>query len=233
MYDKTTDISNQEQAVICIRTAENNFEIHEDFIGLYQLDSTKSDLIVKILLDVLLRINLSVSKLRGQSYDGAANMSGSVNGVAKQIQNLENRALYIHCNGHLVNLATSDCVKKSKVLQEALEYAFEIIKLIKLSPKREAIFKRLKKKVGDTTVGLKSLCLTQWTVKANSLFSIIENYQFLIQAFEEDLAVSKSMRVEMQSRINGMISIMNKFSSFFGFKLAYSIPLFTKVILNV
>lgn len=161
--------------------------------------------------------------MRGQCYDGAANMSGSVNGVVKKMQNIENRALYIHCFGHLVNLATGDCLRNSKLLKDALEYAFEIIKLIKKSPKREAIFKRLKKEFGDTTTGIRSFCPTRWTVKASSILSILENYSFLIETFEKDMEDSPSMPVEMRSRIKGIISIMNKFGTYFGFKLAYFI----------
>ena len=89
MCDETTDVSNIEQAVICIRSVNEKFEIHEDFIGMYRLESTKSDVIFKMLNDVLIRLNLSVSKMRGQSYDGAANMAGCVNGVAPQFQNVE------------------------------------------------------------------------------------------------------------------------------------------------
>ena len=74
-----------------------------------------------------------------------------------------------------------------KSAQDALDNAFEIIKLIKKSPKREAIFKRMKKEFGDTSTGIRSLCPTRWTVKANSIESIIENYTVLIKTFKEDI----------------------------------------------
>ena len=80
--------------------------------------------------------------MRAQSYDGAANMSGKVNGLAKKIQDIEKRAIYINCQGYLVSLASSDCIKSSQCLRQALDFGFEIIKLIKKSPKREAKFDR-------------------------------------------------------------------------------------------
>jgi hypothetical protein len=125
-----------------------------------------------------------------------------------------------------VNLATGDCIRNNRILQDALDNAFEIIKLIKKSPKREAIFKRMKKEFGDTSTGIRSLCPTRWTVKANSILSIIENYLLLIKTFKEDLEQTKSMPFEMKTRINGQIGdngYMFKFSSFFGFKLAHFI----------
>ena len=84
MYDKKTDISNTEQAVICLRKVDDNFELKEDFVGLYELKSTKSDYIFKVLKDALLCFNLLLSKFPSQSYDGAANMFGSKNGVVKK-----------------------------------------------------------------------------------------------------------------------------------------------------
>ena len=227
MCDETTDISNQEQAVICIRTVNDKFENREDFIELRQLESTTSESIFTMLNEVLHDFELPISKLRGQCYDGAANMSGKVNGVVKKFQEIEPRAIYIHCFGHLVNLATGDCIRNNRILQDALDNAFEIIKLIKKSPKREAIFKRMKREFGDTSTGIRSLCPTRWTVKANSIESIIENYTVLIKTFKEDIEETKSMPFEMKTRINGQIGDNNgymlKFSSFFGFKLAHFI----------
>ena len=81
--------------------------------------------------DVLLRLNLSVTKLRGQCYDGASAMAGLRGGLAKMITDDEPRALYIHCYGHALNLACSDAVKNSKIIKNSLDTAYEIIKLVK------------------------------------------------------------------------------------------------------
>ena len=35
MADETADISNNEQLVVCIRWVDENFVVHEDFIGMY------------------------------------------------------------------------------------------------------------------------------------------------------------------------------------------------------
>ena len=97
-----------------------------------------------------------------QNYDGAPNMSGVNNGVVKQIQNIDKRAVFIHCNGHIINLAAQDTINKSPWLKQALDYAFEIIKLIKL---REAIFGKVRGEIGDvkyTSAGkIKMLCPTR------------------------------------------------------------------------
>jgi hypothetical protein len=116
--------------------------------------------------DMLLRMNLQLCHCRGQCYDGASNMSGSRNGVAAQITREENRALYLHCFTHSLNLAVSDTVKNSIVCRAALEIAFEVTKLVKYSPKREAAFDRIKSGNEEHSFAgrIRSFCPTRWTV---------------------------------------------------------------------
>ena len=82
MADETTDTSNHEQVVICLRWVSNDFEVHEVFMGLYFVESIKADTLTAVIKDVLQRLNLSLSKLRGQYYDGAATMAGYKSGIA-------------------------------------------------------------------------------------------------------------------------------------------------------
>ena len=115
--------------------------------------------------DTLCRMNLPLSKLRGQCYDGASAMSGAKSGVAKKIQEEEPRAIYTCCYDHSVNLATCDAVKQSKPIKNALETTHEITKLIKHSPRREGIFKEIKSTSDATrdnhSPGVHVLCPTK------------------------------------------------------------------------
>ena len=63
-------------------------------------------------------------------------MRGSRNVVEKQIQDAEPQAIYMHCYGHSLNLATNDTVHHCKVIKIALETTCEITKLVKYSPRR-------------------------------------------------------------------------------------------------
>ena len=75
--------------------------------------------------DTLCRMNLPLSKLRGQCSAGASAISGAKSGVANKIQKEEPRAAYMHFYGHSVNLATCDAVKHSKPIKNALETTHE------------------------------------------------------------------------------------------------------------
>ena len=89
MIDETVDSSNQEQAVMVFRWVDKFLEVHEEFMGLYMVPSIDADTLVTVIKDCLVRMNLSLTKCRGQCYDGASNMSGANKGVPKQLSDIE------------------------------------------------------------------------------------------------------------------------------------------------
>ena len=103
MVDETTDISNKEQLVVCIRWVDKSLQPHEEFIGLYHIESTQSSTLIATIHDVLQRMNISITKFRGQCYDGASSMSGHQSGVAAVLQSEEPRAVFTHCYGHALS----------------------------------------------------------------------------------------------------------------------------------
>ena len=140
-------------------------------------------------------------------------------GVAKRICDLEPRAVHMHCYGHALNLAAGDTLKRPKLMKDALETTREITKLIKYSPRRDGIFQRLKETlpVGNTP-GIRVLCPTRWTVNAESIHSILANYNVLQRTWEESLQAVKD--TETKAKIQGVAAQMTTFNFFFGSMLA-------------
>ncbi len=66
MVDETTDASNREQVVLCIHWVDANFEVHEDFIGLFMVDTIDADMITAVTFDILRRLNLILHTLCGR-----------------------------------------------------------------------------------------------------------------------------------------------------------------------
>ena len=67
---------------VCIRWVDNEYEVNEDPIGMVKVPKTDAQTLFTTLEDVCVRCMLPLDKCRGQAYDGAANMSGHVRGVA-------------------------------------------------------------------------------------------------------------------------------------------------------
>lgn len=128
-----------------------------------------------------MRMHLPISKARGQCYDGAATMRDNHPGVATRLAQEEPRAVYMHCYGHALNLACGDTLKRCKVMKDALDITHEIIKLGKDSPKRQSCFEKIKVDASPDTPGIRVLCPTRWTVRAEALQSILQNYQVLVE----------------------------------------------------
>ena len=70
--------------------------------------SSLSEYILKTLSDLHINIQFCVS----QCYDGASVMSGQYAGVSAKIKELNNKAVYVHCCAHRLNLVLVDTSKQ-------------------------------------------------------------------------------------------------------------------------
>ena len=84
--DSTSDISGFEQESICIRYVDEDLNPIENFIELYVAKDTTAEGITAILKDGMIRMQLPLANLRGQTYDGAPAMSGNKGGVQALIK---------------------------------------------------------------------------------------------------------------------------------------------------
>ena len=97
-------------------------------------------------------------------------MCGSRSGVSTQICAEEPHAIFVHCFRHALNLAAGDTIRNNTM--DAMDTTHEISKLLKFSPRREAVFQKIKHEVSPECAGFRTLCPTRWMVRASSLASI-------------------------------------------------------------
>lgn len=79
IVDTTQDISRKDQLSLVfrhIKLKENKFKVEESFLGFYEMTGQCAKDFESEILKVLQKYEISLDKCRGQSYDGAANMSG-------------------------------------------------------------------------------------------------------------------------------------------------------------
>jgi Domain of unknown function (DUF4371) len=109
----------------------------ERFFGIEHVsDTTVSSL--KIILEALFaRHDLSISRLRGQGYDGASNMRGEFNGLQGQILDENPHAFYIHCFAHQLKLVVVAVVKYSSSVADFFNYTTLIVNTVGASCKRK------------------------------------------------------------------------------------------------
>ena len=89
----------------------------------------------------------------------------------------------------------------------------KITKLIKDSPYSDDIFTKLKAATSLGAPGIRALCLTRWTVRADSLQSILANFETLQSVWDEALEYVKDS--DMKARVRGVSTHLRNFDIFF------------------
>ena len=79
--DGTRDITGTGLESVCSRYDAENLVQGEVFVGFYAIDYAKRRTLAMAIKDVLLHLQLPISLLRGQTYDGAADMPSTNNGA--------------------------------------------------------------------------------------------------------------------------------------------------------
>ncbi|XP_057461111.1 uncharacterized protein LOC130751528 [Actinidia eriantha] len=112
LVDESRDVSIKEQMAVVVRYVNSEGHVIESFLGLEHVTSTTAVSLKEAIETLLSRHKLSISKLRGQGYDGASNMRGEFKGLKTLILNENPTAYYVHCFAHQLQLALVAVAKK-------------------------------------------------------------------------------------------------------------------------
>lgn len=214
--DGTTDISGTEQFSICIRCVDSMLVPQEYFLGLYEPPDSKGCTLASVLKDVFIRLQLDWNKLRGQCYDGAANMSGQIRGCQAIISGSQPLALFVHCTNHALDLALSEEAKQVQLVSDVMNCVREIAVCINSSSKRNKIFADCIQD-GDcssSTSRLLSICPTRWTVRGNAFSRFLQTYDAVVSTVEV-ICSDSSAAPDTKSKLRGYIRFLHKFETIF------------------
>ena len=116
VVDETSDICRTEQVAVCLRYVFEG-DTGESFVGFYSTPSTEGETLFELVKDVFRKLGLSLEKVVAECFDGASNMSGVHRGLAARKKVCSPLAIYIHCYGHLLNLAIQDTMAEIEPLR--------------------------------------------------------------------------------------------------------------------
>ena len=119
--------------------------------------------------------------------------------------------------GHCLNLAVQDTCRSIKIMRDAFDTILELSKVFKYSAKKKAMLLKIKAELSPKTPGIKPLCPTRWTVRAESLRSLVLYYE-VIQSVLDEILVEYSGNTEATAAARGIV--MMKFSFLFGVVVA-------------
>lgn len=95
LADETTDVSRTEQMSVCVRYIHADY-LREDFLDFVPVYDVTGNGLAEKIVETLTTRGIDMKFLVGQGYDGAAAMSGHLNGVRTIIQQKYPLALYTY-----------------------------------------------------------------------------------------------------------------------------------------
>ncbi|CAN6586647.1 unnamed protein product [Malus baccata var. baccata] len=199
LVDGSRDSSTKEQMTVVLRYVNKKGEAIEKFLGVQHVFSTTSSSLEEAIERFFATTNLSMSKLRGQGYDGASNMKGELNGLKTKILNKYPQAFYVHCFAHQLQLALVAVTKGIEGVAIFFNNASILVNTIGSSCKchdafREKQQEQIKKAldIGDLETGrglnqensLMRPCDTRWNSHYGTIVSIIVMFEAVVEVLE-------------------------------------------------
>ncbi|KAH7650966.1 Ribonuclease H-like protein, partial [Dioscorea alata] len=136
MIDEARDASVKQQMGVVLRYVNKNGHVIERFLALVNVPDT-SAISLKNAIDCLFaKHKLSLSRLRGQGYDGASNMRGEFNGLKALILRENPYARYVHCFAHQLQLVIVVVAKDNRIVSDFFQYVNMIVNATGASCKR-------------------------------------------------------------------------------------------------
>ena len=187
LMDEATDCANIEQMSLVIRFVDKQFLIREDFLGFIPCtEGLSGEAVANAILKHLKRLKLSIDYCRGQGYDGAGNMAGKYSGAAARIMAIQEKAVYVHCNSHILNLCIASSCKEQFVrnMMDAVRVTSEFFRF---SPKRFDLLKKIIKKELPNCRHkvIIDVCKTRWVARIDGLLNFIEAFPAIVQCLDE------------------------------------------------
>ncbi|KAJ9563852.1 hypothetical protein OSB04_009012 [Centaurea solstitialis] len=236
MVDESSDVSRKEQMAVVLRFVDKNGSVQERFIGVVHVMDT-SALSLKVALDALFaKHGLSFTKVRGQGYDGASNMSGKFNGLKALILSDNESAFYVHCFAHQLQLVVVAVARKHDGVRDFFDLLALVVTVVNSSCKRKDMLReshkdRIQEQIGNEEIvtgkGLnQEISLiragdTRWNSHLKTIMSLITLFPDVIKVLEyvEDDGDNGATRLQA----SGLLSYFKTFEFVFYMHLMLTI----------
>lgn len=158
----------------------------EDLVGFFDCtEGATGRQLANIILTNLQTLGLDLSLLRGQAYDGAGNMSGSIKSTAAIISEQHNLATYLHCASHCLNLVVVKSLQLTNV-RNMMNTIGKVYYFFDVHPKRQ---KKLEDAINSTqpssTINkVKDLCRTRWVQRLDAFSVFLSLYESVLVCFD-------------------------------------------------
>ena len=171
---------NDEIISICIRFVDKNKNIREEFLEFIPLERIISEQLAKEFVTFYEYFNLDMQDIRGQCYDGAANMSSRKKVLSGRVLDKNDKAVNTHCNSHVLNLSIAATIRMD-IIQTVLDKMTAVNIFFNFSPKREGLLEHTDSKKKKILIGLRKI---RWSERDKAFEYFHDAFLYIIEAFE-------------------------------------------------
>ncbi|KAI5351536.1 hypothetical protein L3X38_004427 [Prunus dulcis] len=170
LVDESRDVSIREQMAVLLRYVNKKGQVIERFVGVQYVSDTTSSKLKEAIEQLISSTNLSMSRLRGQGYDGASNMRALV-AVAKGNENI---ATFFTTASSVVNIIGASCKRRDALREQQQKDIMETLEIDDLETGRGL----------NQETTLKRPCDTRWNSHYDTLLSINIMFHPVVKVLE-------------------------------------------------
>ncbi|KAL1321838.1 hypothetical protein AAHE18_14G154900 [Arachis hypogaea] len=204
-----------EKMSVCLRYVNKEGQVREHFLGLVHVSNTNA-LSLKLALESLLETyNLSLSRVRGQGYDGISNMQGEFNGLKTLILKENSYAFYVHCFAHQLQLALVTVAKKQVEIALLFNLLTNLCNVVGASCKRRDMLRD--SQMTKTIEALQSGEISsghgnnsEQRAEACHLLNVIQSFEFIfnLHLMKNILGVTNELSQALQRNDQDIVNAM-------------------------
>ncbi len=242
MADTTPDVSHKDILSLIIRFVDEEGIPKERLLKVIEAKDKTGVGIADCIQSVLNSSQITTDNLVFQSYDMAANMSGQFQGAQQIISEKVGHEVYFTpCQAHRTNTAIEHCCRAdtSSIIANMFNILEELYTFFSGSTKRFSLLKTNLEDV-ENSLNLKNLSKTRWTVRAESIKSVIISFEKIVNVLEEylnDATLSKSFDRVTKSKVLGLYKNIRSAdfiaSLFFMKTIMYKLKVLTETLESV
>ena len=212
---------------ICIRYYHNT--INERCISVVEAKKLDASSLTELIQTALSSMGLDPSKAVAQCYDGAAAMSGVKTGVQARMREKYEKAVYVHCWAHRLNLVLVNACCDTPHVLNFFSTLQSLHTFFSGSTLRHSKYLDKQKELhpNDRTHKLQSLSDTRWNSRFHAISAILKSLDSLVEVLDElgqggddDALKARGLLATVQSKrfvfllvmFNELLSMTNKLS---------------------
>ncbi|XP_026444004.1 zinc finger MYM-type protein 1-like [Papaver somniferum] len=196
LLDESKDISSKEQVAIVLRYVHKD-QVIERFLGIEHVNSTTVVSLKATVDDFFSRHGLSISRLRGQGYDGESNMKGEYNGLKLAVVVVAKKHTYVEhlyvIMSNLVNVVAGSAKHQDMLRSKQADAVFKALCSGDIVSGRGLNQERTLKRVNDT----------RWGSHHSTIVSLINTSSSIVTLLE-DLVVDSDKKFEAKVLLDAL-----------------------------